>query len=215
MNQDWVQGLDWEKMDGLLPAVVQDADDGTVLMVGYMNRQALVQTLSEGEVTFYSRSRQALWRKGETSGNVLRLVSMNADCDRDTLLVRARPTGPVCHLGTRSCFKGVDGQKAATGSAFLERLEQIIRQRAAESSEQSYTSRLMQAGVNRIAQKVGEEGVETALAAVTAGDAELLGESADLLYHLLVLLASRGLSLQQVVEELQNRHRERPSPLRA
>jgi len=206
MNQEWVETLDWEKVDGLLPAVVQDADDGTVLMLGYMNRPALLQTLAEGEVTFYSRTRQALWRKGETSGNVLKLASIDADCDRDTLLVRARPAGPVCHLGTRSCFKNTSATQAASPADFLQTLEQIIRQRAGDSPETSYTARLLRSGVQRIAQKVGEEGVETALAAVAAADAELVGESADLVYHLLVMLASRGLGLQQVVEELRQRH---------
>jgi len=206
MNQDWVEQLDWEKVDGLVPAIVQDADDGTVLMLGYMNRPALLQTLSGGEVTFYSRTRQQLWRKGETSGNVLSLVSIEADCDGDTLLVRARPAGPVCHLGSRSCFKGTGPAQATSAAAFLEQLEQIIRQRAGDSPETSYTARLMRSGVQRIAQKVGEEGVETALAAVAAADSELVGESADLVYHLLVMLASRGLCLQQVVDELRKRH---------
>jgi phosphoribosyl-ATP pyrophosphohydrolase/phosphoribosyl-AMP cyclohydrolase len=206
MNQEWVETLDWEKVDGLLPAVVQDADDGAVLMLGYMNRSALLQTLAEGEVTFYSRTRQALWRKGETSGNVLKLTSIDADCDRDTLLVRARPAGPVCHLGTRSCFKNTSAAQAASPGDFLQTLEQIIRQRAGDSPETSYTARLLRSGVQRIAQKVGEEGVETALAAVAAADAELVGESADLVFHLLVMLASRGLGLQQVVEELRQRH---------
>lgn len=194
--------IDWGKGDGLVPAVVQDADDGRVLMLGYMNREALATTCERGRVTFFSRSRQALWQKGETSGNVLHFVDVNADCDGDTLLVRARPAGPVCHLGTPTCFAD-----DTAGLGFLGELEAIIDQRFATGDESSYVAGLKRAGTKRMGQKVGEEGVELALAA-TAGDRdETLDESADLLFHVAVLLRSQGLSLADVVARLRDRHR--------
>ena len=192
--------LAWDKQGGLLPAVVQDADTLRVLMLGYMDRAALQATLDSGHVTFYSRSRQRLWTKGESSGNVLHLVGIEPDCDADTLLVRARPHGPTCHLGRDSCFEHAPGQ-------FLRELDALVAQRERERPPGSYTTALFDRGVRRIAQKVGEEGVETALAAVAQGDAELLGESADLLYHLLVLLRARGLGLADVEALLVQRHR--------
>jgi phosphoribosyl-ATP pyrophosphohydrolase/phosphoribosyl-AMP cyclohydrolase len=192
--------IDWAKGDGLVPAIVQDADTGRVLMLGYMDRAALATTLAGGDVTFFSRSRQRQWTKGETSGNTLRLVSVEADCDNDTLLVHARPQGPTCHLGRASCFPQAPGD-------FLAELDGFLRQRAAERPEGSYTTRLFDGGIRGIAQKVGEEGVETALAAVVQDDAALLGEAADLAYHLLVLLRARGLGLRELTETLRARHR--------
>jgi phosphoribosyl-ATP pyrophosphohydrolase/phosphoribosyl-AMP cyclohydrolase len=233
--------LNFDKGRGLLTAVVQHARDGSVLMVGYMNRDAFRETLTRGRVVFYSRTKGRLWEKGETSGNSLDVVEVRADCDRDALLITALPRGPVCHLGTDSCFgdepafhrplaaaeapaptraaspvaadagarvAGPAGTNdaAAHPLAFLASLEAIIEKRVAERPEGSYTARLFSQGPKRIAQKVGEEGVEVALAAVTEGDDKVLSESADLLYHLLVLLRSRGLPLARVVAELESRH---------
>ncbi len=195
----------WEKMDGLVPAVVQDALDGRVLMVGYMNEAALAHTQHSGQVTFWSRSQQKLWTKGETSGNTLALVSINLDCDRDCLLVLARPAGPTCHLGSDTCFDR-DSTAPRPQLAFLAELERLITRREEERPAGSYTTTLFEAGTKRIAQKVGEEGVETALAATAGDDDELRNESADLLYHLLVLLRSRSLDLEQVLRTLQARH---------
>ncbi len=201
-----IDNLAWEKMGGLIPAIVQDAFDGRVLMQGFMNEAALTTTLESGKVSFWSRSRQQLWTKGETSGHTLDLVEIHVDCDRDCLLVSARPEGPTCHLGTDTCF---DGEGAVMPElAFLARLERVIAQRDEERPEGSYTTSLFESGIKRIAQKVGEEGVETALAAIAGDDEELLNESADLLYHLLVLLHSRQLELGSLVEVLKNRHGE-------
>jgi len=199
-----IDNLAWEKMDDLIPAIVQDAFDGSVLMQGFMNREALSVTLDSGKVTFWSRSRQELWTKGETSGNYLDLVDVHVDCDRDCLLVRARPEGPTCHLGTDTCF---DGQgRVIPELAFLAELERVIAERDENRPEGSYTTTLFESGVKRIAQKVGEEGVETALAAVAGDDEELLNESADLVYHLLVLLRSRQLGLGSMLDVLKARH---------
>jgi phosphoribosyl-ATP pyrophosphohydrolase/phosphoribosyl-AMP cyclohydrolase len=199
-----IDELAWQKMDGLLPAVVQDAFDGRVLMQAFMNREALQQCLETGSVTFWSRSREALWTKGETSGNTLDLVAVHADCDLDCLLVLAKPNGPTCHRNTDSCFDG-DGA-IIPDLAFLASLERLVSERATLLPQGSYTTELFKAGTKRIAQKVGEEGVETALAA-TAGDyEELFNESADLLFHLLVLLRARDTSLADVVSTLQSRH---------
>jgi phosphoribosyl-AMP cyclohydrolase / phosphoribosyl-ATP pyrophosphohydrolase len=207
MNLDQVTALDWDKNDGLLPAIVQDARSGQVLMLAYMNREALRITLAEKRATFYSRSRQQLWTKGESSGHWLHVVDVEADCDQDTLLVLANPEGPTCHTGTRSCF-GDEVASDAAGLSFLMRLESVIAQRISDRPEGSYTARLWSEGPTRIAQKVGEEGVEVALAAVTQEDERLVGESADLLYHLALLLKSRNLSLTTVVRELEQRHKE-------
>jgi len=205
MNDPKLARLDWDKGSGLLPAIVQHAVDGRVLMLGYMNEAALRRTLTDGRVTFFSRSRNELWTKGETSGHFLRVAHVSADCDRDSILVLAHPDGPTCHNGTPTCFaESLEPQAARI--AFLSTLQSTIAQRIAESPEGSYTARLFSSGVGRIAQKVGEEGVETALAAVTRDDPELVGECADLLYHLLVLLKSRNLTLEQVVGELASRH---------
>ncbi len=196
--------LAWKKMDSLLPAIVQDAFDGRVLMQGYMNEESLEVTQATGRVTFWSRSRQQLWTKGETSGNYLELVAIDADCDGDCLLVRARPQGPVCHLGTLTCFDG--DHSVAPELAFLGSLEQLIAERDTQRPPDSYTTKLLESGVKRIAQKVGEEGVETSLAAVAGEDEELLDEAADLLYHLLVLLRSRKLELRTLTGVLKSRH---------
>lgn len=197
--------LDFDKAGGLLPAIVQHAESGAVLMLGYMNREALRATLTRRRVVFFSRSRRCLWEKGETSGHTLDFIEARADCDRDTLLVTALPAGPVCHLGTPTCFG--DGAPGAAGPlAFLGALERVIAQRMADRPEGSYTARLYAEGPKRMAQKVGEEGLEVALAAVAGTDAELIAESADLLYHLLLLLRSRGLRLEHVVAELESRH---------
>lgn len=206
LNPTEFADLAWDKSGGLIPVIVQDADNGAVLMLAYMNREALAATFARGRVVFYSRSRQALWEKGETSGHTLQLVDIEADCDADTLLVRARPVGPACHRNTPTCFgEGALGPSAAI--AFLGQLEAVIAQRIAEQPEGSYTAKLFARGVKRMAQKVGEEGVEVALAATAGDDAELLSESADLIYHLTLLLKARGLSLGQVAAELQARHR--------
>ena len=197
---DELQQLDWAKGDGLLPVIVQDAANLRVLMLGYMNVEALAATRESGFVTFYSRSKQRLWKKGESSGHVLELVAIQADCDNDTLLVLAKPHGPTCHLQRDSCFPDAPG-------GFLADLDALVRQREQQRPPDSYTTRLFESGIRRIAQKVGEEGVETALAAVAQDEAALLGESADLLFHLIVLLRSRGLALQDAVTVLQQRHK--------
>lgn len=199
MRPEQMDALDWNKQDGLLPAIVQDANTLRVLMLGYMDRAALDTTLSSGKVTFFSRSRQRLWTKGEESGHILQLVAIEGDCDSDTLLVLAHPQGPTCHLQRASCFPDAPGN-------FLAELDALVERRERERPVGSYTTRLFEAGVRSIAQKVGEEGVETALAAVVQPDAELAGEAADLLYHLLVLLRSRGLSLDDATAVLRARH---------
>jgi phosphoribosyl-ATP pyrophosphohydrolase/phosphoribosyl-AMP cyclohydrolase len=201
MKAPEVDRLDWAKGEGLLPAIVQHAVTGAVLMLAYMNRAAYTETLACGEAVFFSRSRGRLWRKGETSGNVLKVVEITADCDADALLVRAQPAGPTCHLGTTSCFG------ARPVATLLDELEGVIDTRLAERPEDSYVARLAAAGPARAAQKLGEEGVETALAAVTRDDEGLAEESADLLFHLLVLLRIRGLSLENVLAKLAARRR--------
>ena len=199
-----IDGLAWKKMNGLIPAIVQDAFDGRVLMQGFMNKDALKVTLESGQVTFWSRSREMLWTKGETSGHILDLVDIHPDCDSDSLLIRARQEGPTCHLGLDTCFDIED--KVIPELAFLADLERVIAKRDEDRPKGSYTTELLEAGVKRIAQKVGEEGVETALAAAAGGDEEVLNESADLIYHLLVLLRSRKLELGSLVEVLKIRH---------
>lgn len=202
MDNNALDDLDWAKGDGLLPAVVQDADTGRVLMLGYMNAEALEKSLRTRQVTFFSRSKQRLWTKGESSGNTLEWVDARADCDRDTLLVLARPRGPTCHTGTDTCF----GNRYDPPLAFLGQLKRVIDQRRGADPASSYTAKLLDRGVKRCAQKVGEEGVEVALAA-TAGDREeLVNESADLLYHLLVVLAASEVELDEVFAALEDRH---------
>ena len=197
--------LDWAKGDGLLPAIVQHWLSGEVLMLGYMNAEALAQTQGSGHVTFYSRTKQRLWTKGESSGHTLVLKSIRVDCDADTLLVQADPHGPTCHTGSSSCFGA--SAEVRTPLGFLAELDALVAQRHAERPVDSYTTKLFASGIGRIAQKVGEEGVETALAAVAQGDDELLGEAADLVFHLIVALRARGLSLADVVGVLAARHR--------
>ena len=203
-----IERIDWGKSDGLVPVIVQHADTADVLMLGYMDREALAATLARGRVVFYSRSKRRLWEKGETSGNYLQLVEIRADCDADALLLAALPAGPVCHTGSNSCF----GDAPLTGDAplgFLLELEQLIGQRIVAPTEGSYTANLVARGIRRVAQKVGEEGLEVALAGAGESDPALIGESADLLYHLLVLLRARGLPLTAVIAQLQRRHDER------
>jgi phosphoribosyl-ATP pyrophosphohydrolase/phosphoribosyl-AMP cyclohydrolase len=201
-----IDQVDFAKADGLVPAIVQDADNGAVLMLAYMNREALEQTLSRKRAVFFSRSKQRLWEKGETSGHTLDVVNVALDCDADTLLVTARPRGPACHKGTRTCF-GNEPRSGATSIGFLSALEAVIAQRATDKPEDSYTARLLAKGLGKVAQKVGEEGVETALAGASESDDKLLEEAADLLFHLLVLLKARGLKLAQVTQVLEARHR--------
>lgn len=196
------EDLDWQKVGGLLPAIVQHADSGVVLMLGYMNAEALAATHASGRATFFSRSRQRLWEKGETSGNTLRVVEIAVDCDRDTLLLKVRPAGPVCHRGTATCFAS-----APPAGGFLAELETVIAARLADAdAESSYTARLAAGGPARMAQKVGEEGVEVALAGAAGDRDSLIAETADLLYHTLVLLRGRDVSLAEVSAELARRH---------
>ena len=202
LTPEAIDALASEKQCGLLPAVVQDADTLRVLMLGYMDAAALRTTLDSGHVTFFSRSRNTQWTKGETSGHFLDVVGIDVDCDSDTLLVTARPHGPTCHLGRESCFPDAP---VAT-SSFVGELDALIANRERERPAGSYTTQLFDGGIRRIAQKVGEEGVEMALAAVAQSDEDLLGEAGDLLYHLLVLLRARGLGLADVEAVLRARH---------
>jgi phosphoribosyl-ATP pyrophosphohydrolase/phosphoribosyl-AMP cyclohydrolase len=201
MQPEQIDAFAWDKQSGLLPAIVQDADTLRVLMLGYMDRAALQTTLDTRRVTFFSRSKDRLWTKGEQSGHFLQLVSIEGDCDNDTLLVLAHPQGPTCHLQRTSCFEQAPGN-------FLTELDALVAERERERPVGRYTTRLYEAGVRSIAQKVGEEGVETALAAVAQQDVELAAEAADLLYHLLVLLRSRGMALEDAVAILRTRHRD-------
>ncbi len=201
-----VDEVDFAKGGGLLPTVVQHAESGTVLMVGYMNREALLATLTRRRVVFFSRSKGRLWEKGETSGHFLELAQVQADCDRDALLVRAWPRGPVCHTGSGSCF-GDAPPGTEEPSAFLAKLEEVIGERMATRPEGSYTAKLLASGWARIAQKVGEEGLEAALAGASGSDHEVIEEVSDLLYHVLVMLKARGLTLERVIVELRERHR--------
>jgi phosphoribosyl-ATP pyrophosphohydrolase/phosphoribosyl-AMP cyclohydrolase len=194
--------LAWDKMDGLVPAVVQDADTSQVLMLGYMNREALVASLESGSVTFFSRSKGRLWMKGETSGNRLSVRTIHPDCDGDSLLVRAVPAGPTCHLGTASCFTDT----GPSGVAWLGQLSRIVAERAAADPETSYTARLLAKGPVRIAQKIGEEGVEVALAGAVGHRDGCISETADLLYHISVLMQARGFGWEDVAAELEKRH---------
>lgn len=203
LTQDTIAELDWHKGNGLLPAIVQHCFSGKILMQGYMNRDALDKTLDSRLVTFYSRSKQRLWTKGETSGNHLELVSLAADCDNDSLVVLAQPLGPSCHLGSETCW----GDSEQPQLSFIADLEQVIAARKNADPDSSYTASLFAAGVKRMAQKVGEEGVETALAAAVGDIEELKNESADLLFHLLVLLQANDVELSEVIAVLQKRHK--------
>ncbi|EIQ7473130.1 bifunctional phosphoribosyl-AMP cyclohydrolase/phosphoribosyl-ATP diphosphatase HisIE [Vibrio parahaemolyticus] len=197
--------INWEKVDGLVPAIVQDFQSSQVLMMGYMNQDALAKTGETGQVTFFSRTKERLWTKGETSGNVLQLVNMQLDCDNDTLLVKVIPIGPTCHTGTTTCWDG-DPQEESQ-MVWLHQLEQLLAARKSADPDSSYTASLYARGTKRISQKVGEEGVEVALAATSGDKAELVCESADLIYHLLVLLQDQGLSMNDVVNKLKERHK--------
>ena len=199
--------LDWKKGDGLIPAIIQDAATRQVLMLGYMNAEALATTIKSGKVHFFSRSKQRLWKKGETSGNTFKLVNLAADCDSDALLVEVKPKGPACHTGTVSCF----GDDPGPGLGFLAHLRAIIHKRKKDKTKGSYVGSLMAKAPKRPAQKVGEEGVEVAMAAVSESKEALAGEAADLLFHLMVLLESRELGLEDVVDVLRNRHAVRAS----
>lgn len=194
--------IDFDKMNGLVPAIIQDADTAKVLMLGFMNREAYDKTMETGKVTFYSRTRNRLWTKGEESGNFLHVVSVKADCDRDTLLIQVHPVGPVCHTGTDTCW----GEKNEQPVMFLKELQDFINVRHTEMPEGSYTTSLFRSGVNKMAQKVGEEAVETVIEACNGTDDRLIYESADLLYHLIVLLTSKGYSIEDIARELKERH---------
>lgn len=197
-----IDTLAWDKMDGLIPAIIQDRSSGRMLMLGYMNREALEATLATGLATFWSRSKQRLWAKGETSGNVLHVATIHVDCDGDALLVLTDPAGPVCHLGTPSCF----GDSPAAGPGWLAELSCVVADRAATGGEDSYTRRLLEQGPTRIAQKVGEEGVEVALAGAGSTPEHCAEEVADLLYHLALLMQARGFGWSEVIAVLQSRH---------
>lgn len=201
MNDIDIKQLDWDKVQGLLPAIVQDVRSGVVLMMGYMDEAAIQTTLTKKQVTFYSRSKKRLWTKGESSGNYLELVNIHRDCDGDTLLVQAIPTGPTCHLGDNTCFKNA----GITAWETIQTLEQVIARRKQALPSDSYVTALFQSGIEKIAQKVGEEGVEVALAAVAGKPDDLTAEAADLLFHLLVLLQAKDLSLADVLAVLQQR----------
>ncbi|MDU4092542.1 MAG: bifunctional phosphoribosyl-AMP cyclohydrolase/phosphoribosyl-ATP diphosphatase HisIE [Pantoea sp.] len=202
LTEQQLSQLDWEKTNGLMPVIVQHQVSGEVLMHGYMNSEALEKTLREQKVTFWSRTKQRLWTKGETSGHFLNVVSITPDCDNDTLLVLAQPIGPTCHRGTSSCFA-----PAATDWTFLYQLEQLLAQRKQADPDSSYTAKLYASGTKRIAQKVGEEGVETALAATVNDRHELTNEASDLLYHLMVLLQDQELDLSAIINNLRARHK--------
>ena len=195
--------IDFEKCGGLVPAIIQDAKTNQVLMLGYMNQEALEKTQSTGLVTFYSRSRQTLWTKGETSGNNLKLVDIKVDCDNDTLLVRAIPTGPVCHTGTDTCCGETN---TANPLLFLSQLQDFIEKRHEEMPEGSYTTSLFRDGLNRMAQKVGEEALELVIEATNGTNDRMIYEGADMLYHLIVLLTSKGIRIEDLASELRTRH---------
>jgi phosphoribosyl-ATP pyrophosphohydrolase/phosphoribosyl-AMP cyclohydrolase len=196
------QELAWDKMDNLLPAIIQDAATGTVLMQGFMNQEALKATLESGKATFFSRSKQRLWMKGESSNNTLDVKQVLADCDKDCLLIAANPNGPTCHLNTTSCFP----EEKLSQQNFLSHLERFVDKRANDPIEESYTAKLLSRGTNKVAQKVGEEGVEVVIAALAETKEEFLGECADLFYHTLVLLKDQNVELSEVMEVLQKRH---------
>lgn len=195
--------IDFEKQGGLVPAIIQDSITNNVLMLGYMNQEAYEQTIKTGKVTFWSRSRQCLWTKGETSGNFLNLVSIKSDCDNDTLLVRVNPEGPACHLGTDTCW----GEKnEANPLLFLTELQDFINKRHEEMPEGSYTTSLFKDGLNRMAQKVGEEALEAVIESTNGTNERLIYEASDMFYHLIVLLTSKGLRIENIAQELQVRH---------
>jgi len=196
--------LDFNKMGGLIPAIIQDSCTGKVLMLGFMNEEALAKTQEIGKVTFFSRTKNRLWTKGETSGNFLNVISIAADCDNDTLLIKVKPVGPVCHTGSDTCF----GETNETDLFFLSYLQDFIDRRKQEMPEGSYTTSLFKKGVNRMAQKVGEEAVETVIEATNGTDEGFLYEASDLIYHLIVLLTSKGHRIEELAQELKKRHKE-------
>ncbi|MCH9298022.1 bifunctional phosphoribosyl-AMP cyclohydrolase/phosphoribosyl-ATP diphosphatase HisIE [Pantoea allii] len=202
LTEQQLSRLDWEKTQGMMPVIVQHSVSGEVLMHGYMNQDALKKTLQDGNVTYFSRTKNRLWTKGETSGHFLQVVSITPDCDNDTLLVLANPIGPTCHLGTSSCFS-----PAAPDWTFLYQLEQLLASRKSADPDSSYTAKLYASGTKRIAQKVGEEGVETALAATVNDREELTNEASDLIYHLLVLLQDQALDFSTIISNLRARHK--------
>ena len=195
--------IDFEKMNGLVPAIIQDNTTRNVLMLGYMNREAFEKTLATGKVTFWSRSRNCLWTKGETSGNFLNLVDIKVDCDNDTLLVRVNPTGPACHLGTDTCWGETND---ANPLLFLTELQDFINKRHEEMPEGSYTTSLFKDGLNRMAQKVGEEALEAVIEATNGTNDRLIYEASDMFYHLIVLPTSKGLRIEDIAKELKERH---------
>jgi phosphoribosyl-ATP pyrophosphohydrolase/phosphoribosyl-AMP cyclohydrolase len=195
--------LDFNKMNGLVPAIIQDAETAKVLMLGYMNQEAYDKTVETGLVTFFSRTRQRLWTKGEESGNFLDVVSIKEDCDHDTLLIQVHPRGPVCHTGTDTCWGEVNSEPVM----FLKELQRFIQQRHEEMPEGSYTTSLFQSGINKMAQKVGEEAVETIIEAANGTNDRLIYEGSDLLYHLIVMLTAKGLSIEDLARELEERHK--------
>ena len=197
--------IDFNKMNGLVPAIIQDADTRNVLMLGFMNEEAYNKTIETGKVTFWSRTRQTLWTKGETSGNFLELVSMAVDCDNDTLLVKVHPIGPTCHKGTDTCW-GEANIAPADSLSFLTELQNFIEKRHEEMPEGSYTTKLFRDGVNKMAQKVGEEALETVIEATNGTNEHLVYEASDMLYHLIVLLTSKGLRIEDLADELHRRH---------
>jgi phosphoribosyl-ATP pyrophosphohydrolase/phosphoribosyl-AMP cyclohydrolase len=199
-----IDTIDFAKTDGLVPSIIQDDETGKVLMLGYMNEEAVKQTLESRKVTFFSRSKGRLWMKGEESGNILQLVDMKLDCDRDALLVSALPSGPVCHTGTDTCWKE---ENTKSSIDFLNELEAVIDSRRKEGSDKSYTSSLFKKGINKIAQKVGEEAVELVIESKDENDDLFLNEAADLVFHLLVLLKAKNKSLPEVVKILEGRHK--------
>ncbi len=203
MDKEEIKQLDFDKMGGLVPAIVQDCETQKVLMLGFMNEEAVCKTVETGKVTFFSRTKKRLWTKGEESGHFLLVKSIQKDCDRDTLLIQATPCGPVCHTGADTCF----GDENYNDLAFIKYLQDFIDRRKAEMPEGSYTTSLFRSGVNRMAQKVGEEAVETVIEATNGSDERLIYEASDLLYHLIVLLTSKGYRIEDLARELKKRHK--------
>ena len=203
MDKEEIKQLDFDKMGGLVPAIVQDCETQKVLMLGFMNEEAVCKTVETGKVTFFSRTKNRLWTKGEESGHFLLVKSIQKDCDRDTLLIQATPCGPVCHTGADTCF----GAENHNDLAFIKYLQDFIDRRKAEMPEGSYTTSLFRSGINRMAQKVGEEAVETVIEATNGSDERLIYEASDLLYHLIVLLTSKGYHIEDLARELKKRHK--------
>lgn len=194
--------MDFDKMNGLIPAIIQDNNTCKVLMLGYMNKEAYEKTLATGKVTFFSRTKNRLWTKGEESGNFLHVISIQEDCDKDTLLIQVNPVGPVCHTGTDTCW----GEKNEQDIMFLKHLQDFIDKRKEEMPEKSYTTSLFESGINKMAQKVGEEAVEMIIEATNGTDERMIYEGSDMLYHLIVLLTSKGYRIEDLVRELKERH---------